>query len=450
MKRISIKLRVTFWFTFIMIILFAAMLFFLISASERTVYEETKLKLTDAVDDSFKEIDYRFGRLDIDDDLDYYNDGVYIAVYDSDGKLLYGRLPTGFDRSLKLSSDELQTIGSSEQAQYVYDLTRDVGKGYMVTVRGVMTASGSEHAFSAIVKLALVTFPILIVIAAVVGYWITRSAFKPVKRIADSAEMINSGQDLTKRIGLADGGDEIHKLANEFDLMLDRLQESFENEKRFTSDASHELRTPMAVIISEAEAALESDETIGVARKSLESIHATAEEMSRLISCLLMLSRADKGHLKVNKERLDLSEIVSGVTEQAGELASDKDIIVVSDIEQDVFVDGDTTMLIRMLLNLCENGIKYGRVGGELKVTLKSENGNAVCDIEDNGIGISEEHLEKIWGRFFRADESRSSGNGLGLPLARYIANAHDGDISVVSTLGEGSVFTVVLPLADL
>lgn len=447
MKRLSIKFKVTFWFTLMMLLIVAAVLNFLLEMGERIVYEETHEKLTTAVKESFDEIKYRFGELDIDDDLDFYNEGVYIAVYNTDGSLLYGRLPSGFDRSLPFLSGEIQTVGEGEHRQYIYDLVQNVGNGYEILVRGVLSASGSEHAFSALLRLAMIMFPVLTVIAALVGYLLTKRAFRPVKQIAEAAEHINNGNDLTRRIGLEKGNDEIHKLANEFDMMFDRLQESFENEKRFTSDASHELRTPMAVIITQAEDALKNQETRGEAREALEAIHGKATEMSALISGLLMLARADRGHLKIHRENTDLSALSEMVCEQAKELAADMQIDIISEIEPGIHINGDETMLIRMLLNLCENGIKYGRVGGFLKITLKRESNFAICTVEDNGIGIAEENIGRIWERFFREDEARTSGSGLGLPLAKYICEAHDGNIRVESELGKGSIFEFRIPL---
>lgn len=445
--KLSVKLKVTLWFTVIMILLVSLVLAFIFKMGENIVFAEAQEKLQNTVSESFDEIKYRFGALDIDDNLDYYHDGVYISVYETDGRLIYGRLPSGFDRSLPFSENTFRTVGSGENAIYVFDLTRDVGRGYMVTVRGVLSAGSGEHAFSAMLHLAIIIFPAFIIIAAIVSYMITQRAFLPVKKIANAAENILSGNDLSKRISLGKGGDEIHKLAAEIDLMLDRLKNSFENEKRFTSDASHEFRTPIAVIIAETEAALENDEIQGEARVSLESIHAKALELSKIVSALLLLTRADRNHLKLNLESVDLSLLTETVAEQTCELALQKNIKVVTEIMPDVQIVGDETMLIRMLLNLCENGIKYGKQNGELNISLTADGEFAYGRVRDNGIGISAENLELIWERFFRIDEARSNGSGLGLPLAKYICQAHGGSMSASSERGVGSCFEFKIPI---
>lgn len=445
MKKLSIKLRVTLWFTLMMTLISSTSLFFIIHVSEKNVNESINIKLTDAVEDSFKEIDYRFGKIDIDDDLDYYNEGVYLAVYDSDGKLLYGRLPSSFDRKLPFSYGEVRAINDGEHTQYVLDKIWDAGKGNKVTVRGVLSAMGSESAFDTIIKFAIIILPVLTLLAATVGYLITKQAFKPVKQIAESAEAISNGDDLTKRIGLGNGKDEIYLLASKFDMMLDRLQSSFENKKRFTSDASHELRTPLAVIITQCEDALDSQKTEEELREALDIIFNKSKEMTSLLSGLLTLARADKGHLKLLKEELNLSEICQIVAEEAEIMGEEKNITVKTDIQEDVLIQGDQTMIIRMLMNLCENGIKYGRENGNLELSLKSDNKKAFIEIKDDGYGIDEKNIDKIFERFFREEEARTSGSGLGLPLAKYIAKAHGGDIYAESIKNQGSKFTIEL-----
>ena len=445
MKKLSIKLKVTLWFTLMMILISSASLFFIIYISEKNVNESISIKLSDAVEDSFKEIDYRFGKIDIDDDLDYYNEGVYLAVYDSKGKLLYGRLPSSFDRTLPFSYGEVRTINDGDHTQYVLDRIWDAGKGNKVTVRGVLSAMGSENAFDTIIKFAMIILPVLTILAATVGYFITKRAFKPVKQIAESAEAISNGDDLTKRIGLGNGNDEIYLLASKFDMMFDRLQSSFENEKRFTSDASHELRTPLAVIMTQCEDALDSQKSEEELREALNIIFEKSKDMASLLASLLTLARADRGHLKLLKERLDLSEICQMVSEEAEIMGTDKNISVKTDIQENIFIEGDQTMIIRMLMNLCENGIKYGRENGILEISLKSENEKAVIEIKDDGCGIEEKNIEKVFERFFREEEARTGGSGLGLPLAKYIAKAHGGDIYAESIKNKGSKFKIEL-----
>ncbi len=207
--------------------------------------------------------------------------------------------------------------------------------------------------------------------AAVGGYFITRRAFQPVRRIIQTAREIGEGNDLSRRIALGQGRDEVYTLAAEFDSMFARLEKAFEREKQFTSDASHELRTPTTVIISQCEYALERAKTLDEAREALHAILNQAEKMAVMISQLLMLARADKAHGKMQFETVNLSDLAMMVVEQQQENASMRHIQLETHIEPDVEMQGDETMLMRVWINLIENGVKYGREGGWLQITLQ-------------------------------------------------------------------------------
>ena len=281
------------------------------------------------------------------------------------------------------------------------------------------------------------------------GYLLTRRAFRPVRQITRTAREIGAGRDLSRRIGLGEGRDEIHTLAGEFDAMFARLEDAFTREKQFTDDASHELRTPVAVILSQSEYALAHPGDPQETEAALQSIHAKAGEMAALLAQLLLLARADKGRQAVAREAVDLSELAAMVAETEAEQAAARGIELRTGIEPGVTVQGDETLLMRLFINLLENGIRYGRPGGWLKLTLRRREGDAaVAVVADNGIGIAPEDLDHIWQRFWQADPARSGGGaGLGLAMVRWIAEAHGGTVTVESTPGEGSAFTFTMPL---
>ena len=268
----------------------------------------------------------------------------------------------------------------------------------------------------------------------------------PVRRIAQTAQEISAGNDLSRRIALGEGRDEIYALAAEFDHMFERLQAAFEAEKQFASDASHELRTPTSIILSQCEDALENADTLDQARSALSAVLDQAEKMAALISQLLLLARTTGSRQRLNLERVDLSELTTVVAEQMEETARVRNISIETEIQPDLVVQGDETMLMRLLMNLMENGIKYGRQDGWLRVTLSGNEQWVTGTIEDNGIGIAPEHLDKVWNRFWQADPARSTqGAGLGLSMVKWIAEAHGGSVQVQSTLGKGTSFTFTL-----
>lgn len=449
MKQLSIKLRVTLWFTLLMLLLVAAVLAFLIVASERLVMSGSLATLARVVDDSLEEIEYEHGRLDIDNDLDYFNDGVYLIVYDADGTLLYGRQPSGFSENPAFSDGRTQSVKSGDGVWYVRDVLYRPKGHAGVWVRGLMSSSTMRSTVDAMLRLAAVAFPFLVLLAALSGYGIIHRAFQPVRRITATAERIGGGTDLSERIGLTGRRDEIYTLAMTFDRMFDRLQASFESEKQFTSDASHELRTPTAVIISQCEYSLEHAQSLDEAKSALSSVLRQAQRMSALVGNLLALARADQGREQLQKERLDLSELCELVASEIAERAAQRGIRVETDVEPGLTICGDETMLMRMLLNLMENGVKYGRDGGRLSVRLHRDGETLVGTVEDDGVGMQPAQMAHIFERFYRADPSRSAaqaGAGLGLPMVRYIAAAHGGTVEAESTPGVGSAFTFRLP----
>jgi len=450
MNKLSIKLRVTLWYTSFMVVLVALTLVFLLSVSNNLSRLAVKDRLISDVEKSFEEIEFDDGELEIDDELDFFDNGVYLSVYGSDGQLLYGGMPSEFDAAIAFSSQELQQAESHGQQWYVYDYRISL-EGYGdVWVRGIASQSGTGSTIQTMILLALIALPFVVVIAAVGGYLITKQAFRPITKISEAAEKIGVGNDLTKRIHLGNGKDEIYMLANTFDRMFDRLQRSFETEKQFTSDASHELRTPTSVIIAQCEYAINNADTLEEAKESLTVILGQSEKMSRLISQLLMLARTDKGSQKLELELINLSEISEIIVEEQKIIAEEKNISIQTQIEPDIILRADQTMMMRVFINLISNAVKYGKSGGNVLVRLSKDGDFVTGAVQDNGIGIAEEHMAKIWDRFFQADPARSAdeeeGMGLGLSMVKWIIEAHRGTIRAESILGEGSTFVFKIP----
>lgn len=443
MKKMSIKLRVTLWYVIFMIMMVALVLVCILSISSNMLRSAGQTQLKSIVQEAFDEIEYEDGGLEIDDDLDYFQNGIYLSVYDQYGNLLYGKTPTGFSSDTPLTQDIIQTVGHAGDQWYVYDLKMPVENSEEVWVRGVVSTASLGNSIGTVINLALITLPFIVIVAAVGGYFITKRAFVPVSRITGAAERINGGKDLSQRINLQGGKDEIYDLAETFDRMFDRLQNSFEAEKQFTSDASHELRTPTAVITSHCEDALKNTENPEETEKALQIILQQARKMSGLIAQLLTLARTENARQKLDLELVNLSEIAEIVVEEQRLIAANKKIEIKTQIEPDLILRADQTMIIRLFINLIDNAITYSSEGGHIKVTLHKEGDTVTGTVQDNGIGIKPEHLHKIWNRFFQADPSRTGGkgSGLGLSMVKWIVEAHGGSISAESTVDEGSFF---------
>ncbi|HMM06903.1 MAG TPA: ATP-binding protein [Clostridiales bacterium] len=451
MNRISIKLKVTLWYTALMVILVALMFAFIFSISKSLAESSARNDLIKTVEDSLDEVEYDDGKLDVDNDLDFFSHGIYLSVYDKDMRQVYGRIPKELVNPPALALGKMQTVASGDSRWYVYDSRVSIKKYGDAWVRGVVALSDSENTINTMLSIAGIALPFLVIIAALGGYLITRQAFKPVREINETAERIGEGRDLSQRIHISKGKDEIHTLASTFNDMFDRLEHSFESERQFTSDASHELRTPVSVIISQGEYALESAKTLEEAKGALSVILAQARKMSGLISQLLTLSRIDRGHNKLTPELLNLSDLTEMVAEDQREAAMNKSIEIRTSITPDLYVNADETMMLRMLINLVSNAITYGKSGGHVTIELTASGKEIIGSVADDGIGMATEHLPRIWERFYQVDPSRTAGKeggvGLGLSMVKWIVEAHGGKITVNSKLGEGTTFTFVLPM---
>ena len=429
-----------------MALLIILTLIVLFSISSVQVLSDARARLRNTVLQAFSEIDYEDGLLTFDDDINYLEEGVYISVYDAQGYLLYGRTPTGFSGASTLIMDQMQQVGSGQDFWYVYDYCQSVDGYGNLWIRGVASHSRSDSILRIITNAALILLPFFVALIALGGYLITAKALRPLSAMTETARAISEGNDLTRRIRLGSGRDEVHVLAHTFDQMMERLQSSFETEKQFTSDVSHELRTPVAVILSQCEYASQEGTPPEELRGSIGVIGAQARKMSALISQLLTLARADSGKQKLQYELVNLSELAEIIVEEQSIAAEEKGITLLTDIQPEILLRADETMMMRLFINLISNSITYGKPDGHTLVTLSANETEITGSVQDDGIGIPADKLDKIWQRFYQVDPARtsgsSSGSGLGLSMVKWIVQAHGGRIEVSSRLGEGSCFT--------
>ena len=429
-----------------MALLIILTLIVLFSISSVQVLSDARARLRNTVLQAFSEIDYEDGLLTFDDDINYLEEGVYISVYDAQGYLLYGRTPTGFSGASTLIMDQMQQVGSGQDFWYVYDYCQSVDGYGNLWIRGVASHSRSDSILRIITNAALILLPFFVALIALGGYLITAKALRPLSAMTETARAISEGNDLTRRIRLGSGRDEVHVLAHTFDQMMERLQSSFETEKQFTSDVSHELRTPVAVILSQCEYASQEGTPPEELRGSIGVIGAQARKMSALISQLLTLARADSGKQKLQYELVNLSELAEIIVEEQSIAAEEKGITLLTDIQPEILLRADETMMMRLFINLISNSITYGKPDGHTLVTLSANEAEITGSVQDDGIGIPADKLDKIWQRFYQVDPARtsgsSSGSGLGLSMVKWIVQAHGGRIEVSSRLGEGSCFT--------
>ena len=441
MKFLSIKTRVTIYFTLMMVLVVVLVFGVILIAGRGVISDTAEGTLLDVVHDEIDDVEFDGGFLDLDE-LDFYRHNVYVQAYSADGEFLGGAGTNDFDGEEEFHNGEMRQVTIDGSPFLVYDLLVHTDAG-SVWLRGITSAENDFSAARVITILALILLPVLVVITAVVGWFIARHAFKPVRQITDTVDAINDGDDLTARIGLRRGRDEIHRLAATFDRMFDRLERSFDSEKRFASDASHELRTPVAIILAECEYARQNAQTVDDYRESLEVVERQGRRMSTLINQLLNITRMDQGTQVISREDADFSELADVVADETVR-ASGKALEVEKDIAPGVHANVDVGLMSRLVQNLVENACKYTPEGGRVRVSLAAAEGRLTLTVADNGIGIAKRDLPHIWERFWQADSSRGvdKGSGLGLAMVKQIADAHGGTLSVESEPGRGSTFT--------
>ena len=281
------------------------------------------------------------------------------------------------------------------------------------------------------------------------GWWLARRTLAPVSALTEAAAAV-SARDLSTRLDEGRAPSELRGLARAFNATLDRLEEAFLRQARFTADASHELRTPLTVIRTQAELALRGRRTVAEHRATLEACLRAARRMTGLVEGLLALARADAGEDRIAAEDVDLDAVVRESAELLRPAAAAEDVALHCAAES-ARVRGDPRLLGDLVANLVDNGVRYNRPGGRVDVSLGREEGQAVLRVRDTGIGIPSEAQAHLFERFFRVDPARSrkhGGSGLGLSIASWIVEAHGGSIEVESRPGAGSTFTVRLPAA--
>lgn len=403
----------------------------------------------------------------------------YVILFDKDGWRLYN------SPSVRILGDTLRSGAKGAQAALQtaeYERLLSEAKAlppgrsvFPITVRGndVMLVSLAEtdpttvvarvvvgkeiHLTSGwlreFVMTILVVAPLVIAASVAAAYRIAGRAVEPVGRMINEVEAITDGRSLHRRLPVETTGDELARLSATLNAMIARLETSFSALRRFTADASHELKTPLAVLRADVERAMHWPSASNEQLVALEEALQETTRMADLVDSLLTLARADEGRFDLHREPFALEPLVHEVFETATILGEDAGMEVSLPIVEDATILGDRLRLRQLFLNLVTNAIKYTSRGGTVEVTLKRKDGEVQFAVRDTGIGIAAADLPYIFERFWRADRARSrlserGGFGLGLAISQWIAQAHGGTLSVQSRLHRGSTFTVSLPIA--
>ena len=311
-------------------------------------------------------------------------------------------------------------------------------------VQTAQSLASVRESLARLLTTLLISIPTIVLLAGLGGFFLAARALAPIDRITQMARRI-SVQDLSRRLGLPPTEDEVGRLADTFDDMLARLEESFRRERQFTADVSHELRTPLAATQAIVSVTLQRERTPAEYRQALQDISEETDRLRSLVETLMFLVRGDQGRASLS-ERVDLSRLLVDTAESVRPLAEAKALRLTVSVPDGMAVLGAADSLIRLFINLLDNAVKYTERGEVTLSAARRENCIEV-QVRDTGVGIARRDLARVFDRFYRGDASRSTtGSGLGLAIARQIAHQHGGDITVASQLGQGSTFIVLLP----
>jgi len=461
----TISLRLTFW-NFLMLLigicLFALLSFLFVS---RQLYSEQFYHLIEEAEEISEFIRFNHQQLDLNylieetDELNLYKNGIFFEIWDDSYINIYRS--RNFPRFLNTSyffpiADKKQKIKDSTGLAYhiytfAYRFSESTGdKKRDFRIRTGQSTIYVDKVLDRIRRLFLLLTPVVIIISSFGGWYLARRALKPVDYITQTARSI-SMNDLNKRLTLPAQDDELGRLIQTFNEMIERIQKGVQKVRQFTADASHELRTPLTIMRGEIEVALRRSRTVSEYKKILRSALQELTWMEKIVNDLLLLSRADSGEIILQYEKINLTEFLQSIIEYYKKLLTQKKIALkVEFANKDIQCKVDPDRFRQVIINLMDNAIKYTPKGGKISLNLKMDKNNVVILISDTGIGIPEKDLPFVFDRFYRVDKARSReqhSSGLGLAICKWIIEAHGGKIEIESVVNKGTTIKVMLPI---
>jgi len=457
-KSLSIGARLTAWYSLMLALslgLFGAFAYFAMRHSIRATVDSELAQRLQAVRDIIKDdaphgvaaLQDEFGEL-----VDSEGAGARLRVSYQRGSIIYSSAGIRDGIQPKRSQESSRPF-NAKIAGARFRLLRQTAKigGADYDIEVGASTQQFDRSLERFRELLYALAPAFLIIAALGGLLLSRRALAPVDQITHAARSIGA-QDLSRRLQVPRTGDELERLAATLNEMLARLEAAFQRVTQFTADASHELRTPVSVMRTNAEIALRKPRSESEYRDTLSRILDESEKVSRMIEQLLLLARADSASGLLSMMRNDMVAAMQNACREARVLAEAKHLAFTASLPASpIWVQGDSASLERLFMILLDNAVKYTESGGQIDVRLASDDGFAVAGIRDTGAGIAPEDTARVFDRFYRADRARSresGGTGLGLAIGKWIAEAHRGEIRVDSTLGKGSTFLVRIPLS--
>jgi heavy metal sensor kinase len=456
-RALSVRLRLTLWFGAALaavLLGFGTMIYLLMRHQQfERVDDGLREELSDVLSEVQKGSD-RQAMLGWLERRFAHHEGFDFQVTSNSGERIFANLRLGDRRlptsKLSVGSDTpaYETVSIPQVGRYRIVTRQANGPDGPLTIQVARSLDAVEAEMAELLTALLIAGPLALVLTVAGGYFLARRALSPVDRMTRAATEIDAKQ-LDRRLEVSNAGDELDRLGQTLNHMLDRLERSFDEMRRFTADASHELRTPLAVIRNEAEVSLDKPLAESEKRELLGSILEECQRLTWVTDQLLTLCREDAGVSQHQREPVDLSQLARGVTDTMRPLAESKGQQLTAALNGPVVVQGDPARLRHVIYNLVDNAIKYTPTEGTISVSVSARDHTARLIVDDTGIGIPEEHLPRLFDRFYRVDKSRNradGGAGLGLSIVQSIVSAHGGTVAISRRPECGTRCTVAIP----
>ncbi|MGN0762443.1 MAG: ATP-binding protein [Aristaeellaceae bacterium] len=446
MKRLKIRTRMTLWFVLSMVLMTATLFLALDSIVQAALMRGLREDLSLAVAQISAQVEHEQGDLVYEDETPIAS-GISYYVMEGSGSELFshGEDIAQFD-SLPIREGEFSQLTLSDELWLVLDSEPMNVHDDVVRVRVAASCESIRATQQAMQRVMLILFPFIALLSLLIGYLMMGRCLRPIRIMIAGAQHITAGH-FHERLPAAPTQDELGELTQTLNEMLNELDAAFQRERRFTSDASHELRTPVAVVQACAEELCTHDDLSDECGAALHSIRKECRRMQRLIEQMLMLTRAQEGRLRLTPEPISVQDVLESVQDALADMAADSDIQIAVHAPAELTVMADQSLLSQLMLNLTENAIKYGKPHGHVELSAQGTPAGIEILVRDDGIGIPEKDLPHIFERFYRADVARDrSGTGLGLSIAQWIVQAHGASIQVSSQQGHGTVVTLIWP----
>ncbi|MDD3228967.1 MAG: HAMP domain-containing sensor histidine kinase [Oscillospiraceae bacterium] len=440
MNKLKIRTKMVLWYSMFSTLILAILLPVVYSTVSNSLYQSLASELQMAVSQMISSLEVNDGTTTVNTDLDIEG-GIAVCMTDARKNIVFSTPRAEWlVGALKTDDEKMATHNDTQWMIIKHNYHTD---GVEFTLFAGSSTASVTKSLGDLMLLLFALVPLYLCISAMGAYYIASHTLKPIAAITETACSIRE-DDLSRRIDRIESNDEVGELALAFNSMLDTIETSFRRERQFSSDASHELRTPVAVISACVEDALngrQNSETI----ENLTTIQKEIIRMNRIISQLLTLTRGYEGRYYIEKEWITLRDMVDSVMDELSDFAAESNIALKNDISPDIQICADQSLMTQLFVNVIGNGIKYGKAGGMVNVAAKNSNNVTEVTFSDDGIGICEEDLPYIFERFYRADKARDrTGTGLGLSIVKWIVDIHHGSIFVSSKEGEGTIFNIL------